>query len=475
MSNPLDELDGLGLAALVKSGEVTAHELLTLTLKRVEERNPAINAVVQSFEEKARAQIDAGLSAGPFKGVPFLLKDMSVGYQGTKTTGGSRFFADYVAQRNATLVDRYLDAGLVIFGKTNAPEMGLCLATEPDLYGPCRNPWNPDRVPGGSSGGASAAVAARMLPMAHATDGGGSIRVPASTCGLFGMKPTRGRVPAGPEVGEGWNGLSHGHAVTLSVRDSAALLDATLGPAPGDPYGLALPARPFVEEVSSPIEILRIGVSAHSHQGAIPSDEVRAALIHTAQLCAELGHLVEWEDPTYDHDAFQAARLKIIPANIRAVLNRRAKALGREVTEADVEPVTWAMAEIGRAMPASDYLDAVLAMHKLGREFAAYHQRYDVLLTPTNATEPVPVGWLDTRLKDLSVFRDRMNAFGGYTAIFNMTGQPAMSVPLAWSKAGLPLGMQFIAEFGREDVLFRLAGQLEKAQPWFNKRPSLWG
>lgn len=475
MSEILDEHDGLGLAALVKSGEVSPHELLTEVMKRMEARNPALNAIVQVFEDKARAQIDAGLPQGPFRGVPFVLKDMSAGYAGTKTTAGSRFFADYVAARNATLVDRYLAAGLVIFGKTNAPELGLCLATEPDLYGICRNPWDLDRVPGGSSGGSSAAVGARMVPIAHATDGGGSIRVPASTCGLFGMKPTRGRVPAGPEVGEGWNGLAHGHVVSLSVRDSAAILDATLGPAPGDPYGVAPPARPYLEEVSAPVDKLRIGVSAHSHQGAIPSDEMRAALINAAKLCADLGHIVEWEDPHYDHEAFQMARLKIIPGNIHAVLRRRARVLGRELTEKDVEPVTWAMAEIGRAMSSADYLDAVLAMHKLGREFAAYHQRYDVLLTPTNATEPVPVGWLDTRLKDLNLYRERMNAFGGFTAIFNMTGQPAMSVPLAWSKAGLPLGMQFVAEFGREDVLFRLAGQLEKAQPWFDKRPGLWG
>ncbi len=474
MSDYLDRHDALGLAGLIKSGEITADDLLTAVLSRVDQRNPAINAIVQRFEERARNQIKAGLGDGCFAGVPFVLKDMSAGYAGTPTTGGSRFFETYVATRNATLVDRYLAAGLVIFGKTNAPELGLCLATEPTLYGPCRNPWSLDRVPGGSSGGASAAVAARILPMAHATDGGGSIRVPASACGLFGMKPTRGRVPAGPEVGEGWNGLSHGHAVTLSVRDSAALLDATLGAAPGDPYGVAPPARPYLEETSTLPGKLRIGVSAHSHQGAVPSEDVREGLISAAELCAELGHEVEWKDPAYDHEAFMMARLRIIPANIRAVLLRRARALGREVTERDVEPVTWAMAEIGRTMAASDYLDAVVAMHKLGREFAAYHQRYDVLLTPTNATEPVPLGWLSTKL-NLATFRDRMNAFGGYTALFNMTGQPAMSVPLAWSANGLPLGMQFVAEFGREDVLFRLAGQLEKARPWFDKRPTRWG
>ena len=474
MSSFLDSHDGLGLAGLIKAKEITPDELLTTVLERVDQRNPALNAVVQRFEDAARAQIKAGLGDGPFAGVPFLLKDMSAGLAGVPTTNGSRFFKDYRPTRNATLTDRYLAAGLVIFGKTNAPELGLCLATEPALYGPCRNPWNLDRVPGGSSGGASAAVGARLLPMAHATDGGGSIRVPASTCGLFGMKPTRARVPAGPDAGEGWNGLSHGHAVTLTVRDSAALLDATLGPAPGDPYGVELPARPYREEVKTAPGKLRIGVSAHSHQGAIPSDEMREALIRTARLCADLGHEVEWEDPKYDHEAFMMARLRIIPANIRAVLMRRSRALGRELNAQDVEPVTWAMAELGRTMPASDYLDAVLAMHKLGREFAAYHERYDVLLTPTNATEPVPIGWLDTRL-DIATFRDRMNAFGGYTAIFNMTGQPAMSVPLAWSESGLPLGMQFVAEFGREDLLFRLAGQLEQAQPWFDKRPTVWG
>ena len=331
-----DTYDGLGLAALVRRRELKSEELLETAIARVEARNPGVNAVVTRLYDRARAAIAAGLPEGPFTGVPYLLKDLGVLYAGAVTTWGSRLFANYVADHDSEITVRLKRAGLVIFGKTNTPELGLSASTEPRLFGPTRNPWNPGRSAGGSSGGAAAAVASGMLPMAHATDGGGSIRIPASCCGLFGLKPTRARNPMGPDQGEGWSGASVGHAVTRSVRDSAALLDATSGPDVGDPYWAPPPTGPFLAEVGRDPGRLRIALTTTPWNGQAVDPECSAAAGAAAKLCAELGHVVEEARPEVDAEALGQATRTIVGGNVRAQLEARAAALGREVTPEDV-------------------------------------------------------------------------------------------------------------------------------------------
>ncbi|MEN8160322.1 MAG: amidase, partial [Myxococcota bacterium] len=336
-----EEHDGLGLAALVREGELTATTLLDAAIERCEKRNPAVNAVVIPMLEQARAAITAGLPEGPFRGVPFLLKDLHASVPGVRTTYGAALFADHVPELESELVARYRRAGLVIFGKTHSPELGLTTTSESRLFGQTRNPWHLERTAGGSSGGAAAAVAAGIVPLAHATDGGGSIRVPASCCGVFGLKPTRGRTPMGPEVGEGWSGMSAQHAVSRSVRDSAALLDATHGPDPGAPYAAQPPARPFLEEIGASPGALRIALQTETWNGAPTHPSCVEAARDSAALCESLGHHVEEARFEIDLEPYREATTTIIGASVRATLEDRARALGRELRPEDVEPGTW--------------------------------------------------------------------------------------------------------------------------------------
>jgi len=472
MFTEYDRYDGLGLAKLVRKRDVSAEELLETAIARVEERNPAVNAVVNRLYDEARATIRAGLPAGPFKGVPYLLKDLGAHYAGAVTSYGSALFADNRVDHDSEFTARLKRAGLVIFGKTNTPEMGVCTSTEPRLFGPTRNPWNPGYSAGGSSGGAAAAVAAGMLPMAHATDGGGSIRIPASCCGLVGLKPTRARNPAGPDAGEGWSGASGGHAVTRTVRDSAALLDATAGPDVGDPYWAPPPSGPFLSEVGRAPGRLRIALTTSAFNGQPVNPECAQAAHAAAKLCENLGHHVEEAGPEFDAEALGRAFLVIVGGNVCMQLETRAAALGRPLAATDVEKVTWSRAMAGRAHTAVDYARSIAVFHATGRKVARFFSGYDVLLSPTMCQPPYPIGVLDMANEDSDAFQAAILASVGFTSLFNPTGNPALSLPLGWSKTGLPLGVQFAARFGDEATLFRLAAQLETAQPWADRRPN---
>ena len=459
--------DALGLAELVAAKAVSPGELLDRVLGLIEAADPRLNAVVNLFESRARQAIDDGLPSGPFGGVPFAIKDLWTNVSGVATTNGSRLFADAVASTDSEVVRRYRQAGLVLFAKTNSPELGTSPTTEPVLFGPTGNPWDLGRSPGGSSGGAAAAVAAGLLPLAHATDGGGSIRIPASCCGLFGLKPTRGRVPSGPERGEGWNGMSAQHVVSRSVRDSAAALDATAGAMAGDPYWAPPQRRPYLAEVATEPDRLRVGLILVAPSGVAIDPECVAAAESTARRCEALGHAVTPVEWPFAAGAHAAATASIIPAQLAATVDARLARLGRTSRPDDLEAVTAMLVERGRAISATDYVNAVQAMHQVGRAMGGLFEEIDVLLTPTLGRPPFPLGTLGG--SDVGRFISEVGSVACFTAVANITGQPAMSLPLDQASNGLPLGSQVIGRFGDEATLFRLAGQIERAHPWFER------
>ena len=466
--------DMLGLAQLIRERAVSAGEVLSATLDRIAQRNPRINAVTHVMEDLARRQIAGGLPEGPLAGAPYLLKDLYQLYSGGPVSNGSRLFDGFVADHDSTLTARLKAAGVIVVGRSSTPEFGLCCSTEPVRFGPARNPWSLEHSPGGSSGGASAAVAGGMVPAAHATDGGGSIRIPASNCGLFGLKPTRGRNPAGPDVGEGWSGLACGHAVSWSVRDAAALLDATAGPAPGDPYWAPPAKRPFLAEVGADPGKLRIALTTEHPDGGKVAPEVRAAAEAAAKLLEGLGHHVEEAAPKIDAKAALHAIRVIIGANLAANIGYRLASLGRKkLLQGDVENITALWAEEGRRFTAADYAAAITIAHVIGRRFGAFFQRFDVLLSPVVAGPPLPLGAIDMMGKDLDAYFGKLFDYVCFTPQFNFSGGPAASVPFHSTADGLPVGIQIGADLGNEAVLFRLASQIEAAKPWSAKRPSL--
>ena len=466
--------DALGLAALVRDGEVSTEELLEAAIKRIDEVNPDLNAVIHKAYDLGRAAIAGGLPDGPFRGVPFLLKDLAVYCAGMPTAFASRLFADFMPDHDSTLVERQRAAGLMILGKTNSSEFGICAAVEPELYGACFNPWDRSRSPGGSSGGAAAAVAAGMVPMAHATDAGGSIRIPASNCGLFGLKPTRGRTPQGPDLGEGLCGMSAQLCVSRSVRDSAALLDATHGPAPGDPYAAAAFEGSYLGEMGADPGRLRIALITETLDGKVVHPECAAAAESAARLCEELGHKVETAGPEVDVQAMRDAWRVIAAANLWAVMTARCRALGREPSGDDVEPITWLWAQEGRERNAAELYAAIQSMHRVGRSVGEFFQRYDVLLSSTMANPPLPMGFMDMTGGDLDDYIERQLLDEiPFTPLFNESGGAAMSVPLHWTEDGLPVGVHFGADLGAEALLLRLAAQLEEATPWADRWPSM--
>jgi len=467
-----EQHDALGLAELVKWGKISPPELLEAAIERVEARNPLVNAVVLKLYDYARKAIADGLPEGPFRGVPYLMKDLTASLAGVPMTRGSKFFADSPpAAEDSEHVKRLKRAGLVIFGRTNTCELGLSLTCEPRQYGPTRNPWDPSRISGGSSGGAAAAVGARMLPMAHATDGFGSIRAPAACCGLVGLKPTRARNTMAPFAGEGLAGLSAEHAVTLSVRDSAALLDATCGAGPGDPYQALAPTRPYVREIGADPGKLRIAFTSKTPNGAPVEAESLRVLQETARLCADLGHTVEEADPEIDGAAVVPTFLTLAAANTVVNLASHPTA-GRPAREDEVEKVTWATGKLGEKVTGADYVRATQTAHRLGRQMAAFHKRWDLLLTPGLATLPPRLGWIDMMLDDVQEYWRRVFHMSPFTVWFNLTGQPAMMLPLGVSGA-LPVAVHMVGRFGDEATMFRLASQLEKARPWFDRLPPL--
>jgi len=458
--------DALALAELVKTKKVTPQELLEAALARAAEVNPKINAIVLEHEDVARKAIKDGLPTGPLSGVPYLLKDLGAMLKGTVTTGSFRLTREAVADIDSTFVERCKKAGLVIFGKTHSPELGLSASSESKLFGATRNPWNLDHIAGGSSGGASAAVAAGILPVAHATDGGGSIRIPASCAGLFGLKPTRARTPSGPKRGEGWGGMSIAHVVSRSVRDSAAFLDATAGPAPGDPYVAPPQARPYLDEVKAPPGRLRIAVSTTPAITAPVHPDCIAAVQDAAKLCESLGHIVEEATPQLNGMEIMQAQGVVISANIAATVEEAAAAHGRKPRADDVERATWYRVERAREANSGVYAAAVTTLHAVGRTLARFMENYDVILQPTVAQPPLKIGVLDMDREDTDALFRELIGFVPFTGIYNITGQPSMNVPLVWNAGGLPIGTMFTARFGDEATLFRLAAQLEQARPW---------
>ncbi|AQZ96523.1 amidase [Halopseudomonas phragmitis] len=464
--------DAMGLAEQVRLGAVSPAELLELAINRTEAVNPQINAVVMEHFELARRQVAAGVGGGAFAGVPFLLKDLGVSMADTVTTQGSRFFKDARARQDDPFVRKVRDAGLVVFGKTHSPEFGNSPNTESSLFGATCNPWNLDYSVGGSSGGAAAAVAAGIVPVAHASDGGGSIRIPASACGLFGLKPSRGLVPIGSGDGEVRGGLSAQHVISRSVRDTAAMLDAFAWSNPGRAFDAHSGEGSYIAQMKREPGKLRIAVMQEPLQDFPVDAECIKAVDQAALLCRELGHRVEEAVPRIDMaSAAQASGLMSIVSLAHRVALREAE-LGRAVTEADLEPANWQMLSWGKQIPALDYARGLDALQQAAREMAEFMQDYDVLLSPTLAQVPPKLGVIDMALP-LEQFGAVAGRVAAFTSIFNTTGQPAMSVPLYWTESGLPVGVMFAGRFGEERTLLRLAAQLEQAQPWFTRLPKL--
>jgi amidase len=464
--------DAIGLAGLVRSGDTSADELLDIAIARIEKVNPAINAVVDIFVDKARQAIARGLPDGPFAGVPFMLKDLFIDLAGTTTTSGAVFLKDTVAKRDSTVAERYKAAGLVIFGRTHSCEFGGTPTTESKLYGITRNPWNLDYSAGGSSGGSSAAIAAGIVPAANGSDAGGSIRSPASACGLFGLKPTRGRAPLGPARFDGGGGIATVHALTRSVRDSAALLDAVAGPELGASYASPAQSRPFLDEVRHEPRRLRIAVMPHSLSGGEIAPDCVAATADAAALCQQLGHIVEDASSSVDAELYLRTRQVLKGAAAVTGIHAAERALGRQATDHDFEAATWEAYRGGQTITGEDVMRAREAMFTLHQQVAQFMTGYDMILSPTTGTGPFRVGTMGAELVDevAGASRRRLSTF---TALANMTGQPAMSVPLFWNTANLPVGVQFWGRFGEEAILFQLAGQLERARPWFNRLPAM--
>ena len=486
------EYDGMGLAELVKKHEVKPVELVDEAISRIDKLNPELNAVICTTYEMALKAAKEDLPDGPFKGVPFLLKDIGPAVAGVPMCKGSRFYKGFEPDHDSEMVKRFRSSGLIFLGKTNTPEYGLLPITEPELFGSSNNPWDLGRTTGGSSGGSAAAVAARMLPLAHGNDGGGSIRIPASCCGVFGLKPTRGRNPVGPDIGELWHGLGGDHVLSVSVRDSAAALDATAGPDIGALYYASPPVRPFVDETKRDPGRLRIAFSSKPFQPATIHEDCIKGLEMTVRLCQELGHEVIEADLQIDGPAFNRALFTMVCCETRAAMEEDESAVGHKASAAYFEPATWVVGLLGRHFKGSDLSKAIHFLQNTARPVGRFFQDYDVLLTPTLSRPPLKKGELQARGSQAAImkFLGRLNAgsaisalanvqtiadqtfeFMPFTALFNVTGQPAMSVPLYWNDQGLPIGMQFVGRYGDEATLFRLAAQLEKARPWVSLIP----
>ncbi len=487
-----EHYDALGLAELVQKKEVTPLELVDAAIARIDARDGALNAVIHKTYDRAREAARRPLAPGPFAGVPFLLKDLLAAFAGEPMSSGSRFYGDWSPPYNSELVNRFLRAGVIVLGKTNTPELGLLPVTEPERFGPTRNPWDRSRTAGGSSGGSAAAVAARLVPMASGGDGGGSIRIPASCCGVFGLKPTRGRNPTGPDEGEGWEGFAVEHVITRSVRDSAAMLDATAGPDVGAPFFAPPPARPFLSEVGANPGRLRIAVSVEPVLTDWVHADCRAAVEKTATLLRELGHEVIDASPRFDGKAFARAMVTMLMGQVAADVRDAERLTGRKATFRDFERGTWILRVLGETFTAGEYQLAVRSLRRIAREVCRFTEAFHAWLTPTLATPPVRIGELSTKgplaaaerlVGRLELGRavkasglvdqvaDKIFGFVPYPAVANATGQPSMSVPLHWNAEGLPIGVMFTARYADEATLFRLASQLEEARPWKDRTP----
>jgi len=478
MRDTFSKLDATAQAELVRKREATPLDLVDAAIARIEAINPKINAVITPLFEKARAQASGRLPDGPFRGVPFLLKDLICQSEGDPFHAGMRFLRDlgWKSDHDTYLAARLRDAGFVFLGKTNVPELGPLPTTEPEAYGPTRNPWSLSHSPGGSSGGSGAAVAAGFVPAAHGNDGGGSIRIPSSACGLVGLKPSRGRVSLGPDNGDLWSGCVAEHVLTRSVRDTAAILDVVAGPMPGDPYYLPAPARPFRGEVQVDPGRLRIGFMTKAPADIVPVDpDCITAVEEAARLLESLGHAVEDAHPAaLDEPEFIGWFGTIVSTATARDLDIWSTRTQRSIGAADVEPYTWALAEMGRSVSGPRYLETVEWLQGYARRVASWWTSgFDLLLTPTLAVPPPPLGHLVPSAADPLQGLRRSTPIATFTSPFNATGQPAISLPLHWNEAGLPIGVQLAAAYAREDLLVRIAAQLERARPWERRRPSI--
>jgi amidase len=466
--------DAVGLSELVRRREVSPRELAETALAAIAGVNPKINAVVETFPERA----ENATGSGPLGGVPFLRKDILIQEEGGLTEFGSRLAAGLRMPNASELALRYRRAGLVILGRTTTPELAFNATTENVKDGPTRNPWDLQRSAGGSSGGSAAIVAAGAVPAAHGNDGGGSIRIPAACCGIVGLKPTRGRVPLGPDHGTVLLGLVAEHALTRTVRDSAAILDATQGASPGDPYVIAPPTRPFSDEIRAPTGRLKIAFTNKAWTGVSVDPEIAAAVDRTAKLCSELGHDVMKDAPVIDADAFGLATQNIWCSFIALGIDALAAATGRTPGPETLEPSSLACFEYGKSLTAIDLYHAEDVMNRVSRKVGAFFEPYDVLLTPTIGRRTLPIGdaLLNGTAPDLTAEKwvRQIFTYAPFTSLFNTTGQPAISLPLEQDSDGLPVGMQFVARYGEEATLFRLAASLEEARPWRDRRPAIW-
>ena len=467
--------DACGLADLVTSGEVTPAELLESAITRLEAVNPTINAIAKLAVDAAEKTIEQGAPKGPFSGVPFLLKDLGAAAIDYPSHLGSTLFENTRYTVNSELVRRLKAAGLVIFGRTTSPELGIGPVTEAKVYGgPTRSPWNPEHTAGGSSGGAAAAVAAGILPAAHGSDGGGSIRIPASSSGLFGLKPTRARVPSGPLVGEGWAGMAVDGFLTRSVRDSAALLDAVAGPDLGAPYAAPPLSKSFSQAIQEPPARQKIAFSTMSFTGEPVHPDCRDAVLKAAKLLEDLGHHVEEAAPSIELMAMMQAWVRIIACGTALTIRQKVDARGRPLDPDEIEGITRGALALEATLSGADYLEAVTRIHRFSRELAPFFERYDLLLTPTLAEPPAKIGRFAPDDEDIVEHRlgsSGILPYSPFCPVFNASGQPAMSVPLHWNADGLPIGVHIAARFGADDGLIALGAELEAVAPWLDRRP----
>jgi amidase len=465
-------LDGTDLARLIANKEVSALELVDAAIERLEQVNGQLNAVVTPMYEQARSTAASHNGSGPFAGVPFLVKDFLAEVRGVRFTEGSSFLGDFVPTEDSELIRRFRAAGLQFIGKTNTPEFAIGATTEPHRFGATHNPWNTARTPGGSSGGAGAAVAARVVPMAHGNDAGGSIRIPASCCGLVGLKPSRGRVTLGPQYGDLFGGIVAELGLTRSVRDTALLLDAVAGPMTGDPYSIPAPAQSYTEAIKQHPRPLKIGFSARTPLGDDLHPECETAVRKAASLCESLGHEVDEQAPDYDAMRLWSNLTTMLASGVAWAMADWSRRLGQPLTQQLFEPFVWAFAERGRQLSAADYLIAVQDLQSEVRKHCRFYERFDLWLTPTLGQPPVQLNTLIYDGDPIEL-RRRTARFSPFTYIANATGQPAISVPLHWTEDGLPVGVHFTARMGEESTLLQLAAQLEQAQPWKDRLPAV--
>jgi amidase len=458
-----EALDGTGLAAAIRAADVSAVEAVDAAVARIDAIDPLVHALVAERFDAARAEAAGPPAEGPFAGVPYVVKALGAQVTGLPTSRGSRLWADDVAAADSLAVARARAAGVIVLGMTNTPELGKNGSTEPRFHGPTRNPHDLSRSAGGSSGGSAAAVASGMVPIAHGNDGGGSIRIPASACGLFGLKPSRGRVPNSPFLEAFSYPVGCTHSLTRTVRDSAALLDVVAGPAPGDGVAVAPTARPFLAEVGADPGRLRVGFTTVTARGVRADDDLVDAVTRMAVVCESLGHDVDEAEFSYDAEAANGALAAVMSVNVAFAVDARLAALGRSLRDDDLEPFTRVLYDGGRAMAGTTVIGALQQLERTGREVAPFFQRYDLLLTPTLSIRVPELGWVDTSRPETMV---NASAFSAFTGVFNTTGHPAMSVPAGVDGNGLPIGAQFVARLGDEATLFRLASALEVAAPW---------